>query len=220
MTLEQWKSDINEAKKAHIDGFALNIATQDTFTDAVLKKAYDAAEAVGNFSMFLSFDYLSGGPWPAPRVIRTINKYKDKPAQFYYKGNPLVSTFEGVHNVFDWPIIKAATGCSVFPTWTSLGPQGVATVLDIIDGAFSWDAWPVGAQDKNTDSDRAWMHALGNKPYMMPVAPWFYTNLPQLGKNWLWRGDDLWHERWQQVIELQPALVQVCLLNKTTVITR
>ncbi|KAL2010446.1 hypothetical protein VTN00DRAFT_6253 [Thermoascus crustaceus] len=213
MTLEQWKSEINEAKKAHIDGFALNIATQDTFTDAVLQRAYDAAEAVGNFSMFLSFDYLSGGPWPVPRVIMTVNKYKNKSAQFYYKGKPLVSTFEGVHNVFDWPIIKAATGCSVIPTWTSLGPKGVAAVLEIIDGAFSWDAWPVGAQDKNTDGDKAWMHALGNKPYMMPVAPWFYTNLPQWGKNWLWRGDDLWHERWQQVIELQPPLVQIISWN-------
>jgi hypothetical protein len=26
-------------------------------------------------------------------------------------------------------------------------------------------------------------------PYMMPVSPWFFTNLPGYKKNWIWRGD-------------------------------
>lgn len=41
-------------------------------------------------------------------------------------------------------------------------------------------------------------------PYMMPVSPWFYTNLPGFGKNWLWRGDALWYDRWTEVIYNQP----------------
>src|SRR5437667_8662823 len=53
------------------------------------------------------------------------------------------------------------------------------------------------------------MDALGGKPYMMAISPWFYADLPRWGKNWLWRGDDLWYDRWQQAIELQPALVEV-----------
>lgn len=209
MTPSQWESDISEARKARIDGFALNIGPQDTYTDAVLDKAYQAAEAVGNFYLFLSFDYASAGPWPIPRVITTINKHKSSPAQFYYMGKPLVSTFEGANNASDWPSIKSATGCAVIPGWTSVGPSGIAGHLNNIDGAFSWDAWPVGAEDKSTDNDRAWMKSLAGKPYMMPVAPWFYTNLPQWDKNWLWRGDDLWHHRWKQVMELQPSLVEV-----------
>lgn len=32
----------------------------------------------------------------------------------------------------------------------------------------------------------------GGKPYMMPVSPWFYTNLPGYHKNWAWKGDNLW----------------------------
>ena len=47
------------------------------------------------------------------------------------------------------------------------------------------------------------------KAYMMGVSPWFYTNLPRYQKNWLWRGDDLWHHRWEQILDLQPDLVQV-----------
>jgi Glycosyl hydrolase family 71 len=213
MTQADWQSDIQAAKDAHIDGFALNIAPQDSYTDTSLENAYDAAEAVGNFSLFLSFDYLSGGPWPIDRVISTINTYKSKPAQFYYEQKPLVSTFEGTSNVNDWPTIKAQTGCLVIPSWTSLGPSGFAAVLDNVDGFFSWDAWPVGANDMTTDGDQAWISILGGKPYMMPVAPWFYTNLPQWDKNWLWRGDDLWYDRWQQVIELQPPLVEVRFYN-------
>ncbi|OJJ48465.1 hypothetical protein ASPZODRAFT_150690 [Penicilliopsis zonata CBS 506.65] len=213
MTAEQWEADIREAQRAHIDGFALNIATQDSYTDTVLQTAYAAAETVGNFSLFLSFDYESGGAWPEDRVVSTVNTYKDSSAQFYYQGKPLVSTFEGTSNAGDWTSIKAATGCSFIPSWTSLGQSGIQTYIDEMDGMLSWDAWPEGAQDMTTTSDEAWIEALGNKSYMMPVSPWFYTNLPDYSKNWLWRGDDLWHDRWQQVIELQPPLVEILTWN-------
>jgi len=54
-----------------------------------------------------------------------------------------VSTFEGIDNVLDWPVIIAGTGCYAVPSWTSLGTGGIGSVLDFIDGMFSWDAWPV-----------------------------------------------------------------------------
>ena len=47
----------------------------------------------------------------------------------------------------------------------------------------------------------------------MPVSPWFYTNLPQYNKNWLWRGDDLWHDRWQLVFQLKPQYVEILTWN-------
>jgi len=59
------------------------------------------------------------------------------------------------------------------------------------------------------DDDQAYVAALSGRPYMMPVSPWFYTNLPLWSKNWLWRGDDLWHDRWDQVLNIQPALVEI-----------
>lgn len=73
------------------------------------------------------------------------------------------------------------------------------------------------------------MSALGSKPFMMPVSPWFYTNLPS--KNWLWRGDNLrvisdkivgharltiatrWHASWQQAQQLNPALIEILTWN-------
>lgn len=213
MTSDQWEFNIKEAQKAHIDGFALNVGPQDSYTDQVVQTAYYSAEKIGDFSLFLSFDYGTGGPWPVDRIIGMVNKHKASPAQFYYEGKPLVSAFEGTENKGDWPHIKEETGCMFIPTWTSLGPSGIADTLDTIDGAFSWDAWPVGAKDKDTTSDQSWMTSLSGKPYMMPISPWFYTNLPHWHKNWLWRGDDLWHYRWQQAMLLQPAFVQVCLFS-------
>ncbi|KAI9822506.1 MAG: hypothetical protein M1827_000225 [Pycnora praestabilis] len=211
-TYDDWVDDVQKAKDAHIDGFALNIAPQDTYTDTSLQNAYNAADAAGNFTLFLSFDYLSEGAWSASDVVTKINTYKSHSSQYLYNGQPLVSTFEGVDNINDWTSIKAQTGCFFIPDWSSLGPQG-ATSNAVIDGAFSWDAWPNGASDMTDAADQQWMTALGSKPYMMPVSPWFYTNLPQWSKNWLWRGDDLWHDRWQQVIELQPELVEIITWN-------
>ncbi|OAX79204.1 hypothetical protein ACJ72_06477 [Emergomyces africanus] len=213
MTRDQWVTDINLAKEAHIDGFVMNIGPQDSYTDAVLRQAYDVATTLGEFTLFLSFDYLSAGPWPADRVINIINTYKNSPAQYKYYNKPLVTTFEGVNNINDWVRIKQATGCFFMPTWTSLGPYGLRRVMDTIDGATSWDAWPEGARSKTTDADVAFMSVLNDKPYMMPVSPWFYTNLPDWHKNWLWRGDDLWYDRWQQVIKLQPPFVEILTWN-------
>ena len=52
---------------------------------------------------------------------------------------------------------------------------------------------------------------------MAPAAPWFYTNLPGFKKNWLWRGDSLWVDRWLQLIagekEQQPEFIQIISWN-------
>jgi len=61
--------------------------------------------------------------------------------------------------------------------------------------------------------DASYLQALNGKPYMMPVSPWFYTNLPGYDKNWLWNGNDLWNTRWQQVWYLQPDFVQIISWN-------
>lgn len=213
MSPGDWASDIALAKAAKIDGFAMNIAAGDPNTDSILAAAYAAAETAGDFTMFLSFDYLSMGTWNAVQVINKINQYKFSSAQFHYQGKPLVSTFEGVGNTGDWAGIKGSTDCFFVPDWSSLGPAGFASHLGTADGAFSWDAWPQGAADKTVAADEAWMEVLGGKPFMMPVSPWFYTNLPNWGKNWLWRGDDLWNDRWQDIVRMQPALVQILSWN-------
>ncbi|KAI9759632.1 MAG: hypothetical protein M4579_002200 [Chaenotheca gracillima] len=210
-TADDWTSDIQAAQAAHIDGFALNIGAGFD-NDPILTLAYDTANSL-NFKLFLSFDYL-GGPdqaWVKEDVVTTINNVKGNAAQFNVDGLPLVSTFEGVDSQDQWSYIKSQVPIYFMPEW-SLDPATVASNPDV-DGAFTWNAWPQGASDMSDSPDLAWKSALGAKPYMMPVSPWFFTSLPQYNKNWIRRGDDLWYDRWQQVLEVQPQLVEIITWN-------
>lgn len=185
----------------------MNIGPNDGYNEQSLKNAADAAKLIGGFSLFLSFDYAQD--WSPSAVIDRIKSFVDVAgdAHFRYNSQPLVSTFEGPSHASEWAGIKGATNCFFIPDWSSLGTAHFPT--DVVDGAFSWDAWPHGPVQKDNTSDLAWDQTLGAKPYMMGVSPWFYTNLPQYGKNWGLRGDDLWSTRWEQAAEIQPEFVEV-----------
>lgn len=217
MTVDDWRDDIRKAQAMSIDAFGLNIAFLDPNNDSSLNRAFQAAESLGSkFKLYLNFDYMAWGIWDVPSVVTKINQCKLSPAYFQYQGRPFVSTFEGKDNAHDWLEVNKATGCFFVPDWSSLGPVGAGRHLgNIADGLASWDAWPEGPRVLTTSSDNLYIKTLAGRPYMMPVSPWFYTNLPNYGKNWLWRSDDLWHYRWKQAIELAPhvQLVQIISWN-------
>ncbi|KAH2378148.1 hypothetical protein KXV98_005294 [Aspergillus fumigatus] len=209
----EWAYHIIAAKEAHLDAFALNFAA--SLKDLKpLKSAFAVAEANG-FQLFLSFDYVGAGPFDKATVITIINEFKSSSAYYTYKGKPFVSTFEGPGNAADWKDIKAETGCFFIPSWSSLGAKE-ALKLGTPDGLFSWAAWPWDNQDMDTYVNASYLDYLGQaggKEYMMPVSPWFYTNLPGYEKNCLWRGDDLWRDRWEEVMVVQPDFVQIISWN-------
>lgn len=122
-----------------------------------------------------------------------------------------MSTFEGTANVDDWApgaAIRGAVGEVYFvPDWSSLGASGVATHSSNIEGAFSWALWPDGANNMTTGTDLWYQNTLTDKSYMMGVSPWFFHSASG-GYQWVWRGDDLWADRWAQVLEIQPEFVQ------------
>ncbi|KAF4269299.1 hypothetical protein CNMCM8812_001541 [Aspergillus fumigatus] len=203
-TLSDWESDMKLAKDAHIDAFAMNMAWKDSTNDHSLEMAFNAANSVG-FKLFFSFDYAGNGPWSQDTVIRMIQQYGSNGAYFQYNGKPFVSTFEGPNNAEDWVTIKAQTGCFFIPDWSSVGAKpAVALANGVADGLFSWSAWPWGNQTMDTYTDASYIQFLGGKPYMMAISPWFYTNLPGYNKNWLWKGDSLWFDRWQELFGLDP----------------
>ncbi|EMR89229.1 putative alpha glucanase protein [Botrytis cinerea BcDW1] len=217
-TTANWVADIQLAQEAHIDAFALNVGYGDGSIPNSLANAFLAAQTTG-FKLFISFDYTGGtAPWPEANVISLLNTYKSSSAYYKYLGKPFVSTFEGVDNTADWTTIKAQTGCFLVPNWSSLGAQA-AVARGTADGLFSWNAWPWGNEDMNTYTDASYFVFLNQTgvpmPYMMPVSPWFYTNLPNYDKNWLWRGDDLWFDRWQEILSIdpQPEWVQIITWN-------
>ncbi len=212
-----WATDISLATECGIDAFVLNIGYPDANIPTQVANAFAAANAAGNsFKLFFSFDYLGGGQvWPATgsySVVSMLQEYASNAAYFRYNSLPMVSTFEGVGNTVDWAYggtIRSAFAVYFVPSWTSLGPGGLAAVENDIDGAFSWDMWPVGATNGTTATDLSWQSAAKaiGKTYMMGVSPWFFHSASG-GTDWVWRGDDLWATRWADTVTLQPDFVQ------------
>ncbi|KAJ5135535.1 Glycoside hydrolase family 71 [Penicillium bovifimosum] len=215
-TLFDWEINIAHAKKAHIDAFALNIAYNFPTNNRSLTNAFAAANAL-DFHLLFSFDYVGNGPWPEGEVIGLLRQYGNNTAYYQHKGKPFVSTFEGSENATDWVTIKKYTDCFFVPGWSALGAKdALAVAPGVPDGLFSWAAWPEGPDPINTYIDSTymqWLKDTGDLPYMMPVSPWFYTNLPGYGKNWIWNGDNLWYDRWQQVLSLKPEFVEIISWN-------
>ncbi|KAK1954649.1 hypothetical protein LY78DRAFT_686777 [Colletotrichum sublineola] len=216
--MKDFEYDISLAQQAHIDGFALNMAYGEATNVGSIDMMFDAAQTAG-FKLVFSFDYAGRGPWPQQDVIDMLNVYSDSPAYFRHStGQPLVSTFEGPGQSEDWVYIKEQTNAFFMPSWSSLGAKR-AMKKNVADGLFSWGAWPEGPNDISEEIDASYVDFLGKdasgnkKPYMMPVSPWFYTNLPGYRKNWLWRGDGLWFRRWSHVWHMQPEYVQIISWN-------
>ncbi|PWY89185.1 glycosyl hydrolase family 71 protein [Aspergillus heteromorphus CBS 117.55] len=213
-TKTHWEADITAAKAAHIDAFALNTAYGAANATKLLNDAFAVASDL-DFKLFLSFDYSAGG-WPADQVTDWLKNYTTHPAYFTDSTtkHPLVSTFEGYQATGDWSSIKSKVNVSLIPDWSTKTPAQLAA-LSVVDGLMSWSAWPYGSDAMNTTSDQEYMTALKahNKAYIMPVSPWFYTDMVRYDKNWVWQGDDLWYTRWQQVIQLQPEYVEIITWN-------
>lgn len=212
----QWQNNIGLAQQSHIDAFALNIAHGWEHNEQQIANAFAAANAE-NFKLFFSFDYAGGDiPWPLNEVTNLIQRYAHDGAHFQYNGKPFVSTFEGPENANDWKSIKADTGCFFMPDWSSLGAGPALAAGDgVADGLFNWAAWPYGERNMTTYIDAAYHQLLGSKPYMMPVSPWFFINLPGYSKNWLWKSGDLWYERWKQVLTMDfaPEFIEIISWN-------
>jgi hypothetical protein len=183
--LSDWADEIQLAQAAHIDAFALNTAYNQG-DEPQYKLAFQAAESAG-FKLFFSFDYAGNGAWPKDQVLSILHSYGSNAAHFQHNGKPFVSTFEGWERAGDWPNIKQSVNCFFVPDWSSLGAKpALALENGVADGLFAWSAWPWGNQDMDTFVDASYLQYLGGKPYMMPVSPLFYTNLPGYNKNWLW----------------------------------
>ncbi|OIW34215.1 hypothetical protein CONLIGDRAFT_568540 [Coniochaeta ligniaria NRRL 30616] len=209
----KWESEILLAQTAHIDAFALNVRVGDDTAGESLAKAFEAAQNKG-FHLFFSFDYAGGGPWSTQDIEIYLNGYGTSSAYYKYNGKVFASTFEGPKNASDWIEIKKSTGAFFVPDWSSLGAKAALEASPgVPDGLFSWAAWPWGNRDMDTYTDASYLQYLNGLPYMMPVSPWFYTNLPGYDKNWLWRGDDLWYDRWQEVLYVQPEWVEILTWN-------
>lgn len=201
---------------ANIDAFALNMPYALDY-GSILPTIFEIA-ATSGLALFFSFDYAGNGAWPKEDVADLLATYTPVQPYLTYNNQYLVSTFEGPASAADWTSLKTQFDILFIPDWSSLGAKAALEQADgVADGLFNWAAWPWGAQDMDTYTDAAYFQYLNesgaSKPYIMPASPWFFTNLPGYDKNWLWRGDDLWYDRWVQIIYNQPDFVEIISWN-------
>ncbi|KAL4787947.1 glycoside hydrolase [Aspergillus varians] len=217
------------AKAIGIDAFALNCASIDSYTDKQLEYAYRAAEEV-DFQVFISFDFAYWSNGDTARITSIMQTYASHPGQFQYNGAALVSTFVG--DSFNWGPVKNAVDHPIFAVPNLQDPNWASQATTSIDGAFSWYAWPTDGGNSiiqgpmTTIWDDRFIQNLGDKVYMarklprvsfclganrIAVSPWFSTHFNT--KNWVFICEDLPHLRWEQMLEMQPELIEIVSWN-------
>lgn len=185
---KDYDADMQKAKAAGIDAFALNIGL-DTYTEKQLDFAYKSA-ADNGFKVFISFDYNYYTTGSEGAAASLIKKYGAQASQLKVDNKIFVSTFNGNQEpakTLNAPALKAAAG-DIFLV-PNFQPKGS---LDGIDGAFNWMAWPNNGANRAPTAavnltvemgDTDYKNWLGSKPYMAPVSPWFYTDFDQYDKH-------------------------------------
>ncbi|RXK40038.1 hypothetical protein M231_02678 [Tremella mesenterica] len=207
--LQDWVNDMKLAFSYGISGFALNIGV-DPYTDAQLTLAYQAAQQVPGFWLFISFDFNWYQIGQVSDVATKLKTYGSQSSQLKVDGKVFVSTFIG--DGFDWGSVASQSGMEleVVPFWQ---PTADNANNGALGGLFSWDAWPGQLNNQpvlsnmTTDRDELYLSLLDplNKPYMMPVSPWFSTHFGKevsYSKNWVFYSETLWVDRWNQVMQL------------------
>lgn len=132
--LKAWEYDMSLAKSYGITGFALNIGN-DPYNEQQLDFAYQAAEDVGAFDLFISFDFNWFKLGDVDRIINIMKRYYDKKSQLYVDGKVFVSTFIG--DGFDWDQVARGVGKELYSVPFYQPKPEFATAGDLA-GLFSW----------------------------------------------------------------------------------
>lgn len=212
-----YDGDMKAAKAAGIDAFALNIGT-DSYAEEQLGYAYESA-ANNDMKVFISFDFNWFSTGDATKVGAMIKEFGGKPGQLKVDNKAFVSSFVG--DGLDVATVRSTAGMDLYlvPNFKAGGDASG------IDGAFNWMAWdsnganraPSGGTNVTvSQGDDTYKQWLGDKAYMAPVSPWFHTHYgPEVSysKNWVFPGDLLWYNRWNEILELQPPFVEIITWN-------
>ncbi|TDZ29080.1 Mutanase [Colletotrichum spinosum] len=215
----EYDADMQHAKAAGIDAFALNIGV-DPYSETQLGLAYQSA-ANNGMKVFISFDFNWFGTDEASRVGRMIAKYASLPAQLIVDGKVFASSFAG--DGLDVAAMRSAAGVDVF--WAPNFNPEFGTDFSALDGALNWLGWPNNGRNKAPDAsgnvsveqgDAEYISALAGRDYIAPVSPWFFTHFgPEVpySKNWVFPSDFLWYDRWREILSLQPRFLEIVTWN-------
>jgi hypothetical protein len=208
------------AKSAGIDAFALNIGT-DSYTSDQLRYAYESAEN-NDMKVFISFDFNWFSAGDSAAVSSLIKEFGGKKAQLLVDEKVFVSSFNG--DGLDVAAVRAASGVEIY--FAPNFHPSLTSDSSAVDGALNWMGWdsdganraPKSGQNVTVaDGDNTYTQWLGaSKGYIAPVSPWFsthYGNEVSYPKNWVFPGDLLWYNRWNEILDLSPQFVEIITWN-------
>lgn len=213
-----WDADMIRAKAVGIDAFALNIGT-DGFSDTQLNYAYTSA-ANNGMKVFISFDFNFWSTGSAAQVGQKVAQYAHSPAQLMVDGKVFVSSFVG--DGVDVNAVRSNAGVPIY--FAPNFHPSYGTDMSTVDGALNWMGWPNNGHNRAPDTttvtveqgDQQYISALAGKGYIAPASPWFFTHFgPEVpySKNWLFPGELLWYQRWNQLLSLGPRFVEIVSWN-------
>ncbi|KAL1677782.1 glycoside hydrolase family 71 protein [Schizophyllum commune] len=166
-TQADWADDIALASSSGIDGFALNMGTDDWQPERVADAYQAAQEAGNNFKLFLSLDMTV---WPcnsadsASKLRALVNKFADHPNQLKMNDRVFVSTFSGETCNFGQGSVADGwksqfyqhpelAGKIHFVPSFFVDPAQFSQFADIMDGDFNWNsAWPIEVTTQSAQS--------------------------------------------------------------------
>ncbi|KAF4600058.1 hypothetical protein EYR40_007164 [Pleurotus pulmonarius] len=147
--LRDWSEDIELALLHHLDGFVLNIGSEDWQKDRVAD-CFQATEAPGlsSFKLFFSFD-MSVIPCKTQgdiqHLLEYIKRWGNHPSMYRRDGKVVVSTFAGESSLFGfgdmetaWDFLKKCLGETIcFMPSFFIDPARYDR-LHFMDGVFNW----------------------------------------------------------------------------------
>ncbi|KUI69336.1 hypothetical protein VM1G_05453 [Cytospora mali] len=207
-----YDADFQRAKALGIDAFALNIGT-DFYTDTQLGYAY-ASAAANDMKVFISFDFNWWSTSQGTAVGQKIAHYASLDAQLKVDNKVFASSFAG--DGVDVSAIRTAAGVDLY--WAPNFHPSYGTNFSTIDGALNWMAWPNNGNNKAPTAGANVTVEEGDAEYIaaLAVSPWFSTHFgPEVSysKNWVFPGDLLWYDRWNEILSLGPRFVEIVTWN-------
>ncbi|CAO1601358.1 hypothetical protein XANCAGTX0491_005023 [Xanthoria calcicola] len=212
-----YTADINLAKEAGIDAFAVNYGGWNVDWaqhEAQLEKFYRTAEQL-DFHLFLSIDTTSVKD--TDMIIKLSNKYAGSSAQLKVDGSILLSSFQTDPPAWNWKTdVVDKINFPVLLLPGTLSDDATALFSDNIPGAgpFTW-IHPSATPEKEHSTDLALASQRDRtaKLWMAGIAPWFFTHLNS-DKNWAQAQDDkIFVDRWSSLLTLKPNFIEIITWN-------
>ena len=215
-----YTNDINLAKAAGIDAFAVNFEGPDwASTEGWLTKFYTQAQDL-DFKLFISIDTTSVTDKNiAANVSKTFATWD---SQLKVNGQVVLSSFSVNPPLWDWQTdIIDQIGQPVLFLPGDLTETSSAIPNNHANfGHFTWIhpanpaiGEPVNGQltEQSIDEDFAkWQTP--SKPWMAGVAPYYFRALEP--DNWLNAQDDnMWVDRWMHLLKVKPSFIEIVTWN-------